>query len=123
LTGLVAGVAGTASVYLWSTSDYVGFHRNENLFWASPLTFGLVYVAWGLATQRAGAIHRAVWITRGLLAVAVAGVMLGMLPALGQDTGAHVGLWLPILVAVTWIAHVRAKPAEHRPPEGDAAAT
>ena len=94
--GLFVGLPGVVLVIIWSSTDHLVAHNNENVLLANPLallSFPLG-VAWALGIERAGGWLRRVW---AVVAVVVVGaVVLKALPWFGQDNWNIVALVVPL---------------------------
>jgi len=110
LFGIVAGSLGAGSLWLWIASEYVGFHGSANLFVVNPLSALLLLAAviGARATPGPRALALARGVTWGLAAVGAAGLALS--PALTQPVLATFGLFLPTLLALAALHHVRRAP-------------
>jgi hypothetical protein len=115
---LVAGVLGLLLTALWTVTDHVFAHRNENLLLFNPLW--LVLAVSIAATMWSG---RAATLTRNL-AVALAGLtvfaLLAHLVMLSSQVNlAVIGLALPPAIAIAWAAtkqraRSRLRPDKHQ---------
>jgi hypothetical protein len=85
---------------LWGLTDHVMAYRNENLFQVNPLILGLaILVPAGLAAS-SRARHWARVLSRGLVALSMAGLALKLIPAFDQVNGEVIALALPIHLGV-----------------------
>lgn len=98
---LVAGLLGMLLTLLWTVTDHVFAHSNENLLLFNPLWLVLAVLAviyfWS---------HRAVLWTRifayGLAALCVIALLLHVVGISAQVNGAVIGLALPPALAIAW---------------------
>jgi hypothetical protein len=100
LWGLIGGLGGVVLAGLWGLTDHVMAYRNENLFQVNPLILGLaILVPAGLAAS-SRARHWARVLSRGLVALSMAGLALKLIPAFDQVNGEVIALALPIHLGV-----------------------
>ena len=109
--GTLLGVLGSASCYLWLKSTYPGFHLNENLFYANPLSFALVPLGLSLAFGWSRGLRRATRVLWALLAIGAIGALLSALSVLGQDNAGFEGVFLLPLVGLAWALRLAERPA------------
>jgi hypothetical protein len=88
---------------------------NENLFLFTPLSLGLAVLApvalgWGRATAAA---RRLGWV---VLTLAVAGLVLQLLPSARQQNAIFFALALPVHLGLAWALERRAQGMEMRRP-------
>lgn len=98
----LVGLAGTLMAAAWPLTDHWILHRNENLLQAHPL-FLVLAVLLVLSARTDADPRRRRWtrlLARGLAALAVAGVLLQLLPAFGQANGPALALLVPLHLAV-----------------------
>jgi hypothetical protein len=112
LLGLGWGVLGLVLFFMGLLTNHTVTHRNENLFFISPVTFLLaplgVMLSWG--SKRAKPLLRGTWTV--LAATSVLGVLVKVLPTFNQDNWNVIALALPVNVAfaaVFWLDHRRAE--------------
>ncbi len=100
LVGFVVGVPGLVLLIMWTCTDHLVAHDNENVLLANPLTLmGLpLGVAWALGSQRAGRGLRVLWPLVALLALG--GLALKALPGFDQDNWNILALVVPAVVAL-----------------------
>jgi hypothetical protein len=78
---VVSGVGGLALLFLWFATNHVAAAWNHNLYFLSPLAFGLVRAVWSEERRAAGR-----WAPRTallLLALSAIGVSLAFFPSFG----------------------------------------
>jgi hypothetical protein len=96
------GVLGSGLILAWIFTDHVFWRWNENLFQFNPLglllAFGLLAAARGRGTE--GAVRWA----RLAAGLAVAGVVLQVLPGLDQINGDMLAMTVPAHLALAWAA-------------------
>lgn len=110
LLGLGWGVLGLFLFFMGWFTDHTVTHRNENLFFISPVTFVLLPLGVMLlfGSKRAPRGLRFVW---SFLAVtSVLGVLVKVLPAFNQDNWNIIALALPVnlaFAALQWLTVLR----------------
>ncbi|GIX36942.1 MAG: membrane protein [Silanimonas sp.] len=93
----LSGLAGLVMLFLWFGTGHEFAHRNETLFFASPLALLLLPGAWRAARGREpGKIFRAVLLL--LLGSVVLGCVLKFMPFMRQENLE----WLLVLVPLHW---------------------
>jgi hypothetical protein len=98
---VVAGVLGLLLTALWTVTDHVFAHRNENLLLFNPVWLVLaVLIAITLWSGRAAAAARA--LALGLAGLAVLALLAHLVMLSSQVNLAIVGLALPPAVAIAW---------------------
>ncbi len=107
LWSLVAAFLGVILTLLWTVTDHVFAHQNENLLLFNPLWLALavlvpIYLARGVAARatRAAALSAAV--------LAVLAVLLHLTMLSAQGNWPVIGLALPPALAFAWVATRRA---------------
>jgi hypothetical protein len=99
----VAGILGLVLTLLWTATDHVFAHRNENVLLFNPLWLVLaVVVPLSLVRGRATRFTRAVVIV--VAALAVGTLVLHVTTLSSQRNWAVMGLGLPPALALAWIA-------------------
>jgi hypothetical protein len=96
LVGLALGLPGTVLLLMWLFTEHTVTHRNENLFFANPLTFAALPLGVMLAfgSERARRALRGVWLL--LSASGLVGLALKVLPLFDQDNWRIIALVLPV---------------------------
>jgi hypothetical protein len=98
-----AGLLGVVLTLLWTVTDHVFAHANENLLLFNPLWLVLAVVAIAaLARGQAGPWFRT-WAT-GLAAIATLALVAHVVRVSGQQNLAVIGLALPPALAIAWVA-------------------
>jgi len=96
---LVAGLLGTAALLAWTVTQHVFMYRNENLLQFNPLPLALALVVPVLLYRGWGG--RAARLVSGVVAaLAVAGLLLKLLPVFDQRNWEMIALALPAHLAV-----------------------
>jgi MFS family permease len=99
---LVAGLLGWILVLAWAFTDHDFWRWNENLFQTSPLLIAGPVLA--IPMIRAGTPGTAMRrLLRWVAALALAGVLLKVLPWLGQQNWEVVAVTLPVNLALAWV--------------------
>jgi hypothetical protein len=101
LWGLVPGLVGVALLLAWTVTRHDFWDRNENLFQLGPQSLPLLLLVplalrrprWRVAASRWAAV---------VLGIAVAGLLLKVLPAFRQPNLAVIALALPAHAALAW---------------------
>jgi len=100
---LAAGLLGTVITLLWTVTDHVFAHANENILLFNPLWFVLaVFAIPALWTRRKSAPFRR-W-AFGLAALASVALIAHIVRLSAQDNLAIICLALPPALAIAWIA-------------------
>lgn len=103
LLGLIGGLLGTVDVVLYAVSSLDAYGPNRNWLVISPLSFVLLPLGIAWARGRAPGWGRTV--TTALAVVGLLGLPLMLVPILPQaDHFGFLGLFLPSLVALAWLA-------------------
>ena len=105
LWGLMAGVAGSLLLALWSLTDHWATYLNENILQVNPLTLGLVMFA-PAALTRSGAVMRGARLAAFLAALSLLGTVLQVLPGFDQANGELIALTLPIHLGSAAALHI-----------------
>jgi hypothetical protein len=107
---LAAGLLGTMLVLLWTVTDHVFAHANENLLLFNPLwlVFGVIAVA-ALARGRPSRSFRNWGI--GLAGLATLALVMHVVRLSAQTNLAVIGLALPPALAIAWVAARASRPA------------
>jgi hypothetical protein len=100
----VAGLAGLLLAGLWLLTDHTAAHRNENLFQLNPVSLPLAVLVPLLATRRGRASRATTVLAVTAAAVAVAGVLLRVLPGIGQVNREIIAFALPVHLAIALTA-------------------
>jgi hypothetical protein len=112
--GLVFGTFGLVLFLMGALTDQTVTHRNENLFFVSPLTFAAlplgVMLAWGSA--RAARWLRFIW--AALAVTSVVGVLVKVLPAFNQDNWNIIALAMPVNLAMAFVFWLSAHRASQK---------
>jgi hypothetical protein len=90
---VLAGLAGVVLAGLWGLTDHVMAYRNHNLFQLDPLALGLVPAT--IAAVRRGTPAWGLNVARLLVALALIGLALKLVPGWGQVNGPIIALALP----------------------------
>lgn len=107
---LAAGLLGTVLMLLWTMTDHVFAHQNENLLVFNPLWLALMVLApIYLISGRAGGPTRLV--ARTLAALAVLALLLHLVGLSAQTNLPVIGLGLPAALAVAALTVRRQAPA------------
>jgi hypothetical protein len=86
-------------VLTWTVTDHAFMYRNENLLQLSPLSLALVPLL-PRAARRAGPMA---WrLAAAIVALALLGVALKVLPGFRQVNGEFVALALPVHLGLAW---------------------
>lgn len=100
---LAAAILGTLLTALWTVTDHIFAHANENLFLFNPLWFVVAVLAIpAIWTGRASAPFRR-WST-GLATLATLALVAHVVRFSAQDNLAVIGLALPPALAIAWVA-------------------
>jgi hypothetical protein len=99
---LVAGLLGWILILAWAFTDHDFWRWNENLFQTSPLLLAGPILAIPMIRGRApsAAMRR---LFRWVAVLALAGVLLKVLPWLGQQNWEVVAVALPVNLALAWV--------------------
>jgi hypothetical protein len=108
---LVAGLLGVLLTLLWTVTDHVFAHANENLLLFNPLwlVLGVVGIV-ALVRGQSGPWFRT-WAT-GLAVLATLAIVAHLARVSGQQNLALIGLALPPALAIAWVAR-RLSNADH----------
>jgi hypothetical protein len=100
---LAAGILGVVLALLWSVTDHVFAHANENLLLFNPLwlVLGVIAIA-ALARGRPSAPFKT-W-AFGLAAIAALTIVMHVVRLSAEDNFAIIGLALPPALAIAWVA-------------------
>jgi hypothetical protein len=111
LWAIAAGILGLLLTLLWTVTDHVFAHANENLLLFNPLWLVLAIVAIAsLARGRPGTWFR--WSATGLAALATLALVAHVAQLSAQDNLAVIGLALPPALAIAWVAR---RPSQSTP--------
>lgn len=103
LYGLIGGLLGTAGMILFAISALDAYGPNRNWLFINPLTFALVPL--GVAWMRGRSPAWGKPVTAALAGLGLLGLPLALVPVLSQgDHLAFLGLFVPTLAAVAWLA-------------------
>jgi hypothetical protein len=94
VSAILAGIIGTILTLLWTLTDHVAAHNNENLLLINPLWFGAIGIAIVIARSRGGRVPRLV--ARVLLGLTTIALLLHVVGLSRQDNWAVIALVLPI---------------------------
>ena len=101
---VVAGLLGLLLTLLWTVTDHVFAHRNENLLLFNPLWLVLaVLIAITMWSGRASRWTRA--LALGLAGLSVLALLAHLVTVSSQVNLAVVGLALPPALAIAWAAN------------------
>ena len=107
--GLFLGGPGLALAVMWTSTDHLVAHDNENVLLANPLTL-LAFplgVAWALGSTRARRAQR--WLWSALAVFALVGLALKALPGFDQNNWNILALVVPMVVGTaTALSRARA---------------
>ena len=95
--GLALGLPGTILLVMWLVTNHTVTFRNENLFLANPLTLLALPLGLGVARGSQKALVRLSRLWPLLVALALLGLCLKVLPRFDQDNLRLVVLLLPVL--------------------------
>jgi len=102
--GLVIGVAGMVLAGLWLATDHAMAYRNLNLFYIDPIVL-LLAVLLPAAVKGSAWARRGAWTVAAAVAgIALLGVILQLLPGIGQDNGPIIAFMLPVHLGVAFAA-------------------
>ena len=99
LVGLVFGTSGLLLFVLGTFTEHLITHRNENLFFANPVTLALLPLGLMLFKDHRAAPSALKWVTLALAVSSVLGVALKVLPMLDQQNWNIIALTVPFTVA------------------------
>lgn len=102
VVSLFFGLAGLILSYLWVVTDHASSRPNENILQMGPwsvLLVGLVPLA---MRGQSGALKAARIIAAGALSLSILGLILKVLPIMGQANGEIIAMALPIHVGLAW---------------------
>jgi hypothetical protein len=98
----ITGVFGTVIVLLWAVTDHYATAHNANVLLANPLGLVLAVVI-PMGLRRGGRWARiALWAAAFSALLAVAAVVVGVLPIHGQRSAEMLGLLVPPQLALAW---------------------
>jgi hypothetical protein len=98
-----AGLLGVVLTLLWTVTDHIFAHANENLLLFNPLWLLLAVVAVvSLGRGRTGSWFRI--LATGLATLAILGLVGHVVRVSGQENLAVIGLALPPTLAIAWVA-------------------
>jgi hypothetical protein len=103
LFGLMGGILGLGLFVLSQFTDHTVTYRNENLFLLNPLTLGLFPLGLQFMFSSQKAPQRLAMLTRILLAGALFGLALKVLPSFDQNNLNLSALLMPILLSQWWL--------------------
>jgi hypothetical protein len=115
LTGLVFGGAGTVLFLMWTITDHMVAHHNENLFVMSPVTLLLLPLGLAVSAGKRGAVRALYPHSLVLLVIALVDVAGKLTPWLPQKNAPFLALMLPILVALVVAARTQARALDVTP--------
>jgi hypothetical protein len=107
---VAAGALGLILTVLWTATDHVFAHRNENVLLFNPLWF-VAAVLIPITYVRGGAIRAARAIAVSIAALATVAVVLHVTTLSSQKNWAEIGLGLPPALAAAWVMTRRAAQA------------
>jgi len=108
----VAGVLGLLLTILWTLTDHVFAHRNENLLLFNPLWLVLaVLIAITMSSGRAARWTRL--LALGLAGLGVIALLAHLVTVSSQSNLAVIGLALPPALAIAWVSARRSVPGEY----------
>ena len=116
LVGLVFGLPGTALGVMWLVTDHTVTFRNENLFFANPLTLLALHLGLGLLRGSASAVKRLTRLWYFLAAMSLVGLAVKALPLFNQDNWRIIGLILPLnlgMAGALWLFSRATKEVEN----------
>jgi hypothetical protein len=109
---LFAGMGGLILLGLWLLTDHAIAYRNENLLQLSPLALPLALFLPALAYGARWAARPVLWLSAGVAALSLLGLVLQLLPGVDQGNGTAIALALPLNLALAWTARrLAARPA------------
>lgn len=91
----VMAFAGSFACFAWLCTSHAAAYRNENILQFSPLAVPLLVLVPGAAFGKRSWSKYALWIAAAMLALAVLGLSLKILPGFYQDNWQMVALALP----------------------------
>jgi hypothetical protein len=107
---VATGLLGLVLTLLWTATDHVFAHRNENLLLFNPLWL-VAAVLVPMAYGRGGAIRAARAISIVIAVLAAVAVVLHVTTLSAQKNWAEIGLGLPPALALAWVMTRRAAEA------------
>jgi hypothetical protein len=96
LVGVGFGLLGLALVSLWAFTNHKITHANANIVQLAPWSVALLVYGVGTARGRVRAIRRAQLVALSAAAFSLFGIVLKVLPGLGQSNWPFIALSLPI---------------------------
>lgn len=99
---LLAGIGGGLLIGAWAFTDHFFWYKNYNLFQVNPGHLAM-FVALVLFAIRGRMPRWGMWLARGLGVLALLGVVLELIPGLGQRHLEVLGLTVPMALAL-WVA-------------------
>ena len=99
--GVLAGVLGTALVGLWTLTDHVFAHQNENVFQFTPLPLALAVLLPQLV-YRGRWSRAALWLCVAIAGLSAVGLLAQALPGFDQTNGEVIALALPVYLGLAW---------------------
>ncbi|MGH7619616.1 MAG: DUF4105 domain-containing protein [Gemmatimonadaceae bacterium] len=103
---LVAGILGTLLTLLWTVTDHVFAHANENLLLFNPLWLVLAVVALVSLWRGRESPWFRTW-AAGLALLAALALVAHLVRFSAQDNLALIGLALPPALAIAWVARLK----------------
>jgi hypothetical protein len=100
---LTAGLLGILLTLLWTVTDHVFAHQNENLLLFNPLWLVLAILAIAALARGQSGPWFSTWAT-GLAVLATLAVVAHVVRVSGQQNLAVIGLALPPALAIAWVA-------------------
>jgi hypothetical protein len=116
LWAALVGTTGLLLAFLWGFTNHTIAHRNENLLQLNPLMLTLVLVVPVLAFGARWAARPAVWLTFGIAALSLLGLLLKVLPGFDQANLSIIALALPAHLGLAWATLWLSRAASQAPP-------
>jgi hypothetical protein len=101
LWGVLVGFIGTFLIYVWTATDHVVAHRNQNLFLCPPWAVLLLVAGIGIAFGARWAARLARVLALAALAAAVAALLLKVGFTQHQDNGRWIAFFFPVWLGLT----------------------
>ncbi len=98
LVGMLVGLPGFGLFVMAIATDHRVTYWNENLFFANPLTLGVVPVAIAVALGKRRAVDWLKWIWTGLVVTGLLGLVLKVLPGFDQHNHLPISFIYPISI-------------------------